>query len=222
MYDNLTDKTFILYDHLLDIKNGICAKVFGINKTNYDIENADMAADDPVNVIGRICSDDNDDNKLASTSVILIGLSKSDSTQQDVHSRPVHLNLNNIKSYSIFPGQIVMINGTNPSGRMISVEEIFTERILKSPILPMTLETELRFVIAAGPFTHHDDLVYEPLHDLISYCKENKPNVLLLLGPFMEAEHSMITGNVLAENFESFFEKMITGIIEALGFVKSF
>lgn len=97
------------------------------------------------------------------------------------------------------------------------VEELFTEQKLNAP-KPPSIAEQLSFVIAAGPYTHHDDLVYDPLQDLVVYLRDHKPNVLILCGPFMEAEHKLINDNTtLAETFEVFFEKMITGIVEAVG-----
>lgn len=130
--------------------------------------------------------------------------------------RTVRLNFSKTKSVGVFPGQVVMVSGMNPKGDIFMVEELYTEQNLQPP-KPPTIAEQLSFVIAAGPYTQDDDLVYDPLQDLVVYLKENKPNVLILCGPFMEAEHKLISDNItLAETFEVFFEKMITGIVEAV------
>lgn len=110
-----------------------------------------------------------------------------------------------------------MVSGMNPKGDVLMVEEVITEQNLQPP-KPPQIADRLSFVIAAGPYTNDDDLVYDPLQDLVMYLKENRPNVLILCGPFMEADHKVISDNItLAETFEAFFEKMINGIVEAIG-----
>lgn len=129
----------------------------------------------------------------------------------------VRLNFSKAKSVGIFPGQVVMVSGMNPKGDVFMVDEVITEQNLQPP-RPPQIADRLSFVIAAGPYTSDDDLIYDPLQDLVMYLKENRPNVLILCGPFMEADHKVISDNVtLAETFEAFFEKMITGIVDAIG-----
>ena len=43
-------------------------------------------------------------------------------------------------------------------------------------------------MVAAGPFTQANDLLYEPLLDLLELCKRDKPHVLILMGPFLDAK----------------------------------
>lgn len=131
--------------------------------------------------------------------------------------RTVRLNFSKAKSVGVFPGQVVMVSGINPRGDVFMVDELLTEQNLQPPTPPSNAD-RLSCVIAAGPYTQDDDLVYDPLQDLVNYLKENRPNVLILCGPFMEADHKLISDNVtLAEPFEVFFEKMIAGVAEAVG-----
>ncbi len=46
----------------------------------------------------------------------------------------------------------------------------------------------LHLMVAAGPFTQAADLLYEPLRDLLELCKRDKPHVLILMGPFLDAK----------------------------------
>jgi len=43
-------------------------------------------------------------------------------------------------------------------------------------------------MVAAGPFTNVSDLLYEPLVELLELCKRDKPHVLILMGPFLDAK----------------------------------
>jgi len=46
----------------------------------------------------------------------------------------------------------------------------------------------LHMMVAAGPFTQANDLLYEPLLDLLDLCKRDKPHVLILMGPFLDTK----------------------------------
>jgi hypothetical protein len=52
--------------------------------------------------------------------------------------------------------------------------------------------------VAAGPFTTTDDLSYEPLSALLAALGSCPPDVLLLLGPFVDAEHPEVRAWPLA------------------------
>ncbi|EFJ04942.1 hypothetical protein SELMODRAFT_23326, partial [Selaginella moellendorffii] len=44
-------------------------------------------------------------------------------------------------------------------------------------------------IVASGPFTTSDNLSFEPLMELLAYARNKRPNVLLLMGLFFDAEH---------------------------------
>lgn len=147
---------------------------------------------------------------MDASSTMLVG-------SDEMSCRTVRLNFSKTKSVGVFPGQVVMVSGMNPKGDIFMVEDLYTEQNLKPPA-PPTIADKLSFVVAAGPYTQDNDLVYDPLQDLIVYLKDHKPNVLILCGPFMDTEHKLINDKItLAESYEVFFEKIITGIVEAVG-----
>jgi hypothetical protein len=55
-----------------------------------------------------------------------------------------------------------------------------------------TLPPSLSIVAAAGPLTCSDDLTYDPLTALLEALRPNPPDLLLLLGPFVDAEHPRV------------------------------
>jgi DNA polymerase alpha subunit B len=70
----------------------------------------------------------------------------------------------------------------------------------------------LKLIIAAGPFTPNDSLQYEPLKDLLKIITKDKPDVCILVGPFIESNHKMIESGEcgeLADTFEDLFRKLI-------------
>lgn len=74
----------------------------------------------------------------------------------------------------------------------------------------------MNIVVAAGPFTLQNNLLYEPLEDLLKYVIENKPNLLILLGPFLEQNHDCILNGNAVEYFGTHFENLIENIMDRL------
>lgn len=64
----------------------------------------------------------------------------------------------------------------------------------------------MTMVVAAGPFTASEDLAFEPLRALLGCCREAPPDVLLLVGPFVDAEHPLIKGGLAEQSFEEIHE----------------
>ncbi|XP_030370575.1 DNA polymerase alpha subunit B [Scaptodrosophila lebanonensis] len=209
MNDLLAEKCESLYDRIVDIGQALALKKLGPKGSAdcswYPRDKYTLQALHLLHTVGMIHSDY--DGPLDAHSTLLAVPDAEDPNY-------LSLNLSRMKSVSFFPGQVVLATGFIPKGKVFVVEEIHTERKLVPPP-PLKLDRELLFVAAAGPFTHGDDLFYEPLHDLLKYLKENRPDVLVLTGPFLDAEHKAV--NELAETFESFFDKMIAGIMDVVG-----
>ncbi len=64
----------------------------------------------------------------------------------------------------------------------------------------------MSLVIAVGPFTISEDLEYAPLAALLAVCRQRKPDVLVLLGPFVDAEHPLLALGNVDLTFEDIFE----------------
>ncbi|KAH8251936.1 hypothetical protein KR038_011472 [Drosophila bunnanda] len=209
MNDLLGDRCDDLHDRLVDTGRALVEKKLGSDGAAecswYPQDRQTLQALHLLHAVGMIHSED--DGPLDAHSAFL---SVTDADENSFLS----LNFSRIKSASIFPGQVVLAKGFIPKGNSFVVEEIHTERKLTPPA-PLKVDRELQFVVAAGPFTHSTDLIYEPLHDLLNYLKEHRPDVLVLTGPFLDADHNIVSE--LAETFESFFEKMIAGIMEVVG-----
>lgn len=209
MNDLLSDRCDDLHDRLVDTGRALIDRKLGAEGAAecswYPQDKHTLEALHLLHAVGMIHSED--DGPLDSHSAFL---SVSDIDNNSFLS----LNFSRIKSCSIFPGQVVLAKGFIPKGNSFVVEEIHTERKLTPPN-PLKVDRELQFVVAAGPFTDSTDLCYEPLHDLLNYLKDHRPDVLVLTGPFLDADHKTI--GELAETFDSFFEKMIAGIMDVVG-----
>jgi DNA polymerase alpha subunit B len=60
--------------------------------------------------------------------------------------------------------------------------------------------------MAVGPFTTSEDLDFEPLAELLSTCRSSRPDVLLLVGPFIDVEHPEIASGAVDATFEDLFQ----------------
>ncbi|KAH8382494.1 hypothetical protein KR009_003889 [Drosophila setifemur] len=209
MNDLLSDRCDDLHDRLVDIGRALVERKLGAEAAAeaswYPQDRQTLQALHSLHAVGMIHSED--DGPLDAHSAIL---SVTDSEDNEL----ISLNFSRIKSASIFPGQVVLAKGFIPKGNSFVVEEMHTERKLTPPN-PLKVDRELQFVVASGPFTDSTDLCYEPMHDLLSYLKDHRPDVLVLTGPFLDADHKTV--GELAETFDSFFEKMIAGIMEVVG-----
>ncbi|KAE8652527.1 hypothetical protein Csa_013070, partial [Cucumis sativus] len=137
----------------------------------------------------------------------------------------VRLELQNLSQFSIFPGQVVGIEGHNPSGHCLIASKLVDSFPLSAtidPILPpakkialnhdiqpinqSSTPSELSMIIASGPYTTTDNLLFEPLTELLAYAKRKVPQLLILLGPFVDSEHSDIKRGTVEMSFEEIFK----------------
>ncbi|XP_053658490.1 DNA polymerase alpha subunit B [Anopheles marshallii] len=185
------------------------------------VHHVDYPSSEPVRVLGRIVAESSLSTSVA-TSVSAGGrnqASKLAIVDFDEHTlRYTRLDLSKVKVpswWSLFPGQTVLLEGINPRGLMFSVSQIHCERTLMLPRTPTSLDKTLTIVIASGPFTDRDDLLYEKLSNLLVYCSNNPPDVLILTGPFADANCKLYAE--VAETFDEYFEKIIGTIMNTVG-----
>ena len=84
----------------------------------------------------------------------------------------------------------------------------------------------LKIMAASGPFTTSDNLEYEPLVDLVNIINKEKPDVVLLTGPFVDMRHQAVRGGQTTlqfqdgektlVSFEMFFANKVAGLLEDL------
>lgn len=214
MYDTMLQKSSIAADRLFDIGEDICKKLIldfpNSTENLFDsLTHVDLSSQEKVKCIGRICSDS--DYKLDRNSTILIGA-------DEMKLRTVRLNFDQMNSsISLFPGQIVFAQGMNPRGDIMFVDAIHAKRMLTNAEMPK-IDENLSIVMASGPYTSNNDLSYEPLNELLAYCKINKPDVLIMIGPFLDANHPLIVDCTMKTTFETFFDSLISRIADAIGY----
>lgn len=101
-----------------------------------------------------------------------------------------------MKSCFIFPQQL-----PKPDMASSSISELF-----KFNYGPSKMNGEpLCLVAASGPYTLDDDLSFSPMHALLETVSENLPDVLILMGPFLDERHPLIASSSIEATFEDIF-----------------
>ncbi|RIA92598.1 DNA polymerase alpha/epsilon subunit B-domain-containing protein [Glomus cerebriforme] len=188
-----------------------------ILKNHYNLEVFDVfhINQDMIHTIGRICCDS--EGKLNNESILL---------EIPEKRNRVKLSLNELESYSLFSGQIVGVNGINNTGNHLNINRIF-----EIPLLPMYKapsselieyqkrlnEKPLNIVVAAGPFTFDVGFGYESFNELLIRMKQERPDLLILLGPFVSEDHPLLiekkTFNTPGEIFKEYITDKLSRFI---------
>ncbi|KAL3154503.1 hypothetical protein ABBQ32_013965 [Trebouxia sp. C0010 RCD-2024] len=174
------------------------------------------ACQEPVLMVGRICCDS--EGRLNERSVLLEG---SIELSNGMRTR---LDLSKLDSFKIFPGQVVVVKGSNPAGACIVAHQLYSS--IPAPMPESSFdqlkqaaeasgEQGLCIVAAAGPFTSKDDVLFEPLQAVLNHCAERPPHVLLLLGPFVDAEHPLVQAGTLQDSFDDIFAAQVIEKIDS-------
>lgn len=156
-----------------------------------EIGNPAIMSQTDIVAVGRIVAD-NSEQRVNKDSVLL------ESCRRVGGGMRARLDLGPISSLSLFPGQIIAVKGNNPSGSSFVVKELLEMPKLNLVGTPSKVlktfchKDESSIIVASGPYTTKDNLLYEPLNDLINHVNESHPDVLVLLGPFVDMDHKMI------------------------------
>ncbi|CAI5723754.1 unnamed protein product [Hyaloperonospora brassicae] len=146
-----------------------------------------------VTVVGRIVCEAAE-GKLNPSVVQIEGSRKTCGGQR------VLLDLSKVSNFQLFPGKIVALEGILPDTRSSMVVRKFLDPIpalssTSSPARMKEIQTEhgepVRVLLACGPFTTSSNVDYLPLNDLLQVATDQKPDVLALIGPFIDSTHSM-------------------------------
>lgn len=130
----------------------------------------------------------------------------------------IQLDFRDLKQYSVFSGQIVAVEAINPVGDTLYVKKLFAKSYA-SPAYTPTIESRVNVFIAAGPFTAFNDMHYQPLWNLLEKVASDEPQVLILIGPFLEYTHPKIqqeNNNIISnDTYQDIFEKILMKIMES-------
>lgn len=121
--------------------------------------------------------------------------------------------INNLGKFYLFNGQNVVIKGNNMRNYFIA-KELYTTVSQEHPKTLIEIPGNLQLVVAAGPYTLSDNILYEPLEELLRYVQKVKPNILVLLGPFVGKENIGLKKS--GESYRSLFEKVVNVVMTKL------
>jgi hypothetical protein len=177
-----------------------------LSGTAYDPSLADLLApvgtisQDPILYIGRIVTSSDggvQDAKINATSVLLEG-SATEAALTSTYR--VHLDLQDMPGWSLFPGQIVAVKGLNPTGDRMRVQAIYhglpaaptampaINRLAMADAASAKGSGPLRAWVVSGPYCLAHELEYTPLNDFldeVTYAArdgEQPPNVIIMVG----------------------------------------
>ena len=168
MFTTLDDRAEALEGRLAEVGDAIVA-AHGLEAL---VVPAGTTSQAPVVVVGRICVDG--EGKINPSSVLLEG-SNAHGPLPSARLGRIHLDLREVPSFSLFPGQIVAAKGMCTRGDTLIVSELFVSAATALPVMPggnagaladafsRADSGPLRIWAAAGPFTLHADLAYSPL-----------------------------------------------------------
>ncbi|KAM7028227.1 LOW QUALITY PROTEIN: DNA polymerase alpha subunit B [Acridotheres tristis] len=209
---NLSKPYKFMFQKALDVREVLAGRVEELGEVLRRHHGLDgfsstaLPAQEPVTVLGQISCDGN--GKLNPKSVLLVG------DREHSGGAQVPLDLSELPEYSLFPGQVVALEGTNSTGRRMVVSKLYEGVPLPfhTPTEPMA---EQRMVlVACGPFTPSDGVAFEPLSDLLEVVARDRPDVCVLLGPFLDAKHEQVESCQLLGSFSDVFRLCLRTIIE--------
>ncbi|RUS29659.1 DNA polymerase alpha subunit B N-terminal-domain-containing protein [Jimgerdemannia flammicorona] len=181
MFDKISEKAEALDDRI-EYFAELLQEYYKIE----DFANPSHPSQDTITAVGRICCDTdsrlNDQSVLFETSRRFGGLHR------------VKLMLGDVPEFALFPGQILGVEGTNRTGHYLTASK-FLPPPLPNLTLPNPTELleynygatamngqPLTFVVAAGPYTLDDNLLFEPLQELVDRILEEQPDLIVLVG----------------------------------------
>uniref|UniRef100_A0A8D2JHW4 DNA polymerase alpha subunit B n=1 Tax=Varanus komodoensis TaxID=61221 RepID=A0A8D2JHW4_VARKO len=196
--DALTKPYKFMFHDLQEIREVLSCKIEQLGealKEHYKIEEFSsliIPVQEPVTVLGQIGCDSN--GKLNAKSVVLEGDLEHSS------GGLIPVDLSELPEYSLFPGQVVVIEGMNSTG-----ERLVASKLFEVSHISCSWETEADVVlVACGPYTTSDSFTYDPMLDLIDTINKDKPDVCILVR----------LGCQLTSSFEDVFKMCMKTIIE--------
>nr|CAG4636258.1 EOG090X07VJ [Eubosmina coregoni]SVE69858.1 EOG090X07VJ [Eubosmina coregoni] len=207
MFSRLRDKYEVLEEQI-DDKAQLLAEIMKIDEWSPH----NQLLSETFNTVGRICCDatSSGTTRLHSSSLLLEGSRKLASG----HSVP--LDVSGVKEYSFFPGQVVAIAGSNPTGKRVIVSAVTTPPVNPIPKVDVNFQGPLDVIVACGPFTLCDDLEFAPMKDLIERIENIKPQLVILLGPFLDIRNKMVDSFELDKTYQEQFDLILENLQRAI------
>ncbi|KAJ9549338.1 hypothetical protein OSB04_021881 [Centaurea solstitialis] len=211
MYDRIEDKFNCLEDRIMKYSKALVA-----SHLYEEPVDPSVASQKSIFAVGMICCEE--EGRLKEKPIML------QSSVEHSGGQRVRLDLQKLDQVSLFPGQVVGVEGHNPSGHYLIATKIVDYVPLSVPVDDNSRQTkrqaveqdnhpadssdtpsDLSLIIASGPFTTTDNLFFEPLSELLAYAQRSQPQLLVLLGPFIDSEHPEIKKGTLNRTYDELF-----------------
>lgn len=179
--DSLRCSYKYMFQRLRDVRNVLTEKIEELGeglRTHFNIEEfspVSLPAQDSITVLGQVCCDSN--GKLNAQSVLL-------EAGPEQGGQQVPVDLSELKEYSLFPGQVVVMEGMNTTGRKLMASKLHEGVPLPFYTSEVKMEMDedpMNVLVACGPYTPSDSLTFDPLLDLINVIVRDRPDVCLLV-----------------------------------------
>ncbi|KAG0455006.1 hypothetical protein HPP92_024298 [Vanilla planifolia] len=208
MFDRIEDQ-FNLLESCIEKHS----KEFATSGLYGEPTDATLASQKNIFAVGMICCDG--EGRLNEKSIMLQGSVEHSGGQR------VRIDVQKLHQFSLFPGQVVGLEGHNPSGHCLMASRV-VENMLLAPdsslpsakkqaidheqkSSPISASKVVSMVIAAGPFSTTDNMLFEPFKELLAYATRKQPQLLILMGPFLDTEHPEIRKGTLDRSFDEIF-----------------
>ncbi|KAJ9119956.1 hypothetical protein QFC24_005439 [Naganishia onofrii] len=188
---------------------------------------------DSTHVFGRIISTPTDTGKPSDSSLLLessraMGNGKRTPLRFAAQGVKVREGTPGVAGFGWFPGCLVGLKGRNGGGGAFEVEEVIMPPPLemeRTPLPDMLAMQErtggqpVEVMLAAGPYTLDADLEYAPFEALVEAAIRDRPDVLLLLGPFVDSAHPLLkvgdTDLTPVQLFREHISSRLTALMES-------
>lgn len=187
------------------LERRITAMEAHLRSSGWNVVAVNTSSTENVAVVGRICHSADSANSTVATLELEGSRACSDGAR-------VKLDCALLSAFSFFPGQIVGIQGRNPTGACLTVHSVVDTFPSGDGTAAASLQEGAalhgRMVIAAGPFVPATGtLDFLALHAVLEHCKAVQPDTLLLSGPFIPDNHPSL--KTMRITFEDLFAQQV-------------
>lgn len=163
---------------------------------------------DFVYTYGQVVHDEAKDNDKFGENAVALMTNNEDGTM-------IRLNLSNIaEDVTLFPGEIIAVRGKNETGDELIVDKIFTPSAL--PVPPVETDVTKSIWFACGPYTAMDNCGYEHLCELLDKVVAEKPDILVLAGPFVDRKNTFLNKPTFNITYDNLMEDLLFKIKQKL------
>jgi len=202
MYERLRDRAAVVDDTITAVGARL---VRGLGREEEALLDLTSTHPEVGLAVGRVQCDG--EGRLNSNSVVLQGSVEASG------GAVVPVELGQAAAYSLFPGQVLALDATNPNGSRLVAHTVHPATALATPAPSGLKEGEVVTVLAAcGPFSTSDSCGLEPLEDFLAVVAEERPSLAVIIGPFVDVKNTQVVES--EASFEAQWHKVVSRLAE--------